>query len=53
MTRQKLQKQLERVLTDLDRVAGVLEKAGFDTQRDLLDLAADRVEDVQESLSAL
>jgi hypothetical protein len=42
MTKETAQRQLERALAnlDLDRVAGYMEDAGFDTQRDLLDAAA-------------
>ena len=47
------QKLLKRVLADLDRVAGVLEEEGFHSSRDVLDAAAEQIEDVQQSLAAL
>jgi hypothetical protein len=53
MTKETAQKQLDRALANLDRVAGYMEDAGLATQRNLLDAAADRVEDVREPLAAL
>ena len=47
------QKQLDRALANLDRVAGYLEEAGLTAQSHSLDGAADRVEDVRETLAAL
>ena len=51
--RQMAAKRLERIVKDLDAVAGYCESIGLDTQRDRLDAAADRVEDVQDTLASL
>jgi len=53
MNKAKAQKQLKRILADLDRVAQYLEDAGFYTQSDKLDGAAEQAEGVQHSLAAL
>jgi hypothetical protein len=44
---------LARIEKDLDTLAGRLEDAGFNAQRDLLDKAADHVENVQEAFASL
>jgi hypothetical protein len=51
--RRATEKRLERVLSDLDAIAVYFEQRGFGTQRDRLDAAADRVEDVRDTLASL
>jgi hypothetical protein len=53
MKKTQLEAKLARVAKDLDAVAGRLEDTGFYSQRDLLDKAADAVEEVQEAFAAL
>ncbi|MFZ0276978.1 MAG: hypothetical protein WA254_12120 [Candidatus Sulfotelmatobacter sp.] len=50
---QAAQKQLDRALANLDRVADYLETAGLKDQSNRLVGAADHVEDVRETLAAL
>jgi hypothetical protein len=53
MKKTQLEAKLARIAKDLDAVAGRLEDTGFYSQRDLLDKAADAVEEVQEAFAAL
>jgi hypothetical protein len=53
MKKPNLQKQLSRILTDLDNVSGYLEENNFLTQRDALDAAFEKIEGVQDSIEAL
>ena len=52
MKKPNSQKQLSRILTDLESVSGYLEEDNFLTQRDL-DAAVEKIEGVQDSIEAL
>lgn len=47
------QKQLDRALANLDRAANYLEEAGLTPQAAHIDGAADKLEDMRETLAAL
>jgi hypothetical protein len=47
------QKQLNHALKNLDRVANYLEGAGLTAQSDNVDGAADRIQDVLDTLESL
>ena len=53
MKKAQMKAKLARIAKDLDTLVGKLEDAGFDSERDLLDKAADAVEEVQEAFGAL
>lgn len=53
MTKQTAEKHLARALANLDRVADHLEGLGVESLSDELDAAADRVDDVKQTLAAL
>lgn len=46
-------KKLARILSDLDTMAEYFESRGFETQSNVLDKAADEIEDVKYSLESL